>query len=248
MIKRLFSFLGMLAMVHIAQGQKLELTAGISGNVYNYGGTGSNTQVYSGSNQTFGKKLTAGLGAQLNLKLVDKDGFMFNITSAYDVFKSSASVYAPLYFYSNISASSATSFIAPLYDYNASIGTGTTTIKEISVSPLLGYRLKRKKVSVDFLLGAEAGFIAEIKTEQKITNDFYYHPPVVYLGNAQAYIKDTDWRLKTGFSVNYHRFGATASYAHGFINLRRDKDAFGYPIQGTIYSQYLQLGLNYKLF
>ena len=226
-----------------ANAQNIELSAGITGNLYNYVGSATNDPVYS-YGLTYSRTLSAGYGAAAQLNFVAKNGFIFGLQTGYDrVFNAQTTDYvinfASVDFVGNVNFGR--------YDFRGlttpSQGYVYSELEMINLNPYAGYRLKRKNISIDFIAGTEVAY--------NVNNKFL---GTVFGQQSGSFNPEqpTDYRLKGGVSVRYKRLRADIAYAHGVTNFLKGQTYIGpyarEKFPASAYSQLIKLGLTYRIF
>ncbi|TWR27734.1 hypothetical protein FPZ42_00540 [Mucilaginibacter achroorhodeus] len=111
----------------------------------------------------------------------------------------------------------------------------------INANPYVGYRFTFGKMSLDALVGAEAGFQLVSNIEGFVKNENGQQYKVEYRFDNLK----TDIRAKAGFAVHYDRISLNASYAHGFTD-HGDGTSVAGP-RGA-YTNVFRFGVGFKVF
>lgn len=243
--------LAFIALTQEANAQKLEISVnantGFSGftgpgtaNGENYfQGTANNYYPYYVSNP-FIKKLALGYGGNIQFKYVGKTGLLSGLQAGYDVTKSKNKNIDNYLYTTEYYPLSSYLPIAPIY--TRVDGYDVLTYGFITLDPYVGYRVKMHQLSLDVMLGAEAGI--NVLSQEK-----------VYIPSLNAQVKtdrdkqNMDWHIKPALALNYKRIILNASYAWGLSNYIRNtsKQITGKDDQ-KVHSQLIRFGLGYRIY
>jgi hypothetical protein len=229
--------------------QKIEISFLASAGVYHFSGASAtgvswfngigSTPNHYYTNNPYGSNGGFSYGAGLQAQHVSKGGFITGVQAGYDVLRSNENI---TYVYPGYAY-----VLQATFDYiteNAILVKGKTHLQNESVnlSPYIGYRLKGKKINVDFMPGIDVAFNVSSYDKGKATGD----DGAIYQTNNKLTDSPTDFRLKFGIAAGYKKWAITAGYIHGLTNF--DKGVIGDGGPYIVHSELLRFGIIYRIF
>ncbi|MFC0516126.1 hypothetical protein ACFFGT_18035 [Mucilaginibacter angelicae] len=231
--------------------QKLEVSVQANTGLFHFAGKSSTatTQVLQSSastadpmnyaNNPYGNKNGFSYGGSIQAQLVSKGGFIVGLQGGYELLKSKVDIdkYSPLIYltYSDYMPLTA---IDPSF---AVTGHVAFQNQNINLNPYIGYRFQLSKVKLDILPGMDIGLILDTRDKGEVKDK----DGKIYKVDNKRSKAPTDVRLRLGAAASYGRYGLNASFAHGLTNYM--KNYIGDASFNT-HSEYLRLGLSYRLF
>jgi hypothetical protein len=225
--------------------QKFEVSVLANSGLFHYSGNGTTsasfinyTQGSSNSypNYSFGNKNGFSYGAAVQAQFVAKCGFISGLQAGYDVLRSTADITAV-----------DGAVILPFYNTFSSNTTpvkGSSVVQNefINLNPFVGYRLPIKTINIDLLIGLDLPFgVGSYEKSSSTAADGTVYKTYVNYGKGAFDLRD-----RFGIAASYHRYGLTASYAHGLINHSADlmDDS---PTVYEAHSELLRFGISYRI-
>jgi len=219
MKKTLLTFFSLLLLTQL-YAQKFEVSILANSALFHYSGNGTTSASFinyaqppfnSYPNYSFGNKNGLSYGAGIQAQYVAKCGFIAGLQAGYDVLRSKADITA---------VDGAT--ILPFPDTFSSStpvkGSSVVQNEFINLNPFVGYRLPIKKINIDLLIGLDLPFgVGSYEKSSSTAADGTVYKTDVNYGKGGFDLRD-----RFGITISYHRYGITASYAHGLINHSAD--------------------------
>jgi len=219
MKKTLLTLLSFLLLTQL-YAQKFEVLILANSGLFHYSGNGTAstsfinyTQGSSGSypNYSFGNKNGLSYGVAAQGQYIAKCGFIAGLQAGYDVLRSKADITA-------VDGAEILPFLNTFSSSTLVKGSSVVQNEFINLTPFVGYRLPIQKINVDLLIGLDLPFgVGSYEKSSSTAADGTVYKTDVNYGKGGFDLRD-----RFGIAVSYHRYGITASYAHGLINHSAD--------------------------
>lgn len=243
MKETLLTFFSFLLLTQL-YAQKFEVSILANSGLFHYSGNGTTSASFinyaqppfnSYPNYSFGNKNSFSYGAGIQAQYVAKCGFIAGLQAGYDVLRSKADITA-------VDGAEILPFINTFSSTTPVKGSSVVQNEFINLNPFVGYRLPIKKINIDLLIGVDLPFgVGSYEKSSSTAADGTVYKTYVNYGNGGF-----DFRNRFGIAVSYHRYGITASYAHGLINHSADllDDS---PTVYEAHSELVRFGISYRI-